>query len=235
MSYLIKIIKSIKELIIVYILLYVTIIMSSLTYTTLGNNDLNKFLSIYCPWIMIFFYIIIIIYLSKKNKTKEKRLNKNNYFPLISLGISISCLLNMIIFKISNPTPNTSIKLPILIISSGLIGPIYEEILFRKIIFNRLKKFNPTKISIIITTTIFALIHLNPLKIFFAFILGLVLNIIYNKYNNIKAPIIVHSSTNIIALFLTEYNINILILSILCLLISIEIIKYQNVNKISLS
>ena len=38
----------------------------------------------------------------------------------------------------------------ILLISSGIIGPIYEEILFRYILLNRLKKFNSTTKSIII-------------------------------------------------------------------------------------
>ena len=128
----------------------------------------------------------------------------------------------MIIFLIhKQPQVTTNIPLIILLISSGIIGPIYEEILFRYILLNRLKTFNSTTKSIILNSIIFALIHINPIKICYAFILGLILNLTYQKYNNIIAPILIHASANIISLFLTEFNIYILILSTMSLIITI--------------
>ena len=214
------ILKSSKEIIITYILTYLITIISALIYYILGYDYVDHFLNNICPYILIPFYILTIIYLYKKNHKQETSLSKKQYFPLILLGLSIAIFLNMIIFKFYPPQ---SIIKPnfITIISTSLIGPIYEEILFRYLLYNRLKTKYPIKKAILITTIIFSLIHLSPIKIIYAFLLGLVLNICYEKYNNILAPILIHISANLIANFLFEYNTYILILSLISLLLGI--------------
>ena len=225
MNYIKKLIKSILPIIIVYIIEHLIIIISSSIYTLLGYKNLELFVSNTASLILTTSNIIIIYILIKKYKYYQNKLNIKLYYPLISLGISISCLLNMLIFKIIPPSNNNLIPLYISILSSGIIGPILEEILFRYILLNKLKKFNTKKTSIIIATIIFGIIHINPIKIIYAMILGLVLNIIYSKTNNIKSSIIIHISANIISIFLYEYNIYILILSLINLLISLSIIS----------
>ena len=225
------IIKSSKELIITYIINYLVIIITALIYNYLGYNNLEYFITNILPIILITFYILTIIYLYKKNYINEKSLSKKEYFPLSILGISIATLLNMIIFILSPPTTTTSLELPISIISTGIIGPIYEEILFRYILYNRLKNKYSIKKSILITTIIFSLIHLSPIKIIYAFILGLIINISYERHNNILAPILIHISANTIVIFLYEYNTYILLLSIICLMLSIKLNK-SKVNKV---
>ena len=126
----------------------------------------------------------------------------------------------MVIFIIHKNNITSNLSNLFLLISSGIIGPIYEEVLFRYIFLNKLKQFNTTKKAIIINSLIFALIHITPIKICYAFILGLILNITYQKYKNIKAPIIIHISANIIVLFISTFNIYILVLSFIILLIN---------------
>lgn len=220
-----KIIVSMKEIFITYILNFIIIIVSGLIYNALGYYDTDLFINNYLPYILVIYYIIAIIYLYKKNKIQENSLSKKKYFPFISLGISLSILLNMIIFKI-NPSqiPTTNIK-TIIIISTGIIGPIYEEILFRYLLYNRLKKIYNYKKALLITTTIFAITHLNPIKISYAFILGLIFNYTYEKENNIIVPILIHISANIMSVFLYEYNTYLLILSTIYLLISVKLIN----------
>lgn len=232
MTYLINLIKSLKELIITYLLQYILIIVSYIIYLSLGKNNIQEFINNYCPYIIMIFYLLTIIYIYKKNKRIEPILPKTAYYPLVTIGISIACLLNMLIFLINTPNIITTISLPILFISSAVIGPIYEEIIFRYVILNRLKKFNSPKTSIIINSLIFALVHMNPIKIAYAFILGLILNIVYQKYNNIMAPIFIHASANTAALFLNEFNIYILILSIIAFIISTYINNTHTIKKI---
>lgn len=212
-----------KEIFITYILSYLIIIVSCLIYTILGHKTLDNFINTTCSYILLLFYIITIIYLYKKNYKKEPILHIKNYFPLILLGISIATLLNMLIFLIITPTTTSTISIPLAIISSGIIGPIYEEILFRYLLYNRLKKKYSVKKALTITTVIFALIHISPVKVIYAFILGLIINIMYEKYNNIIAPILIHIAANTIVIFLYEYNTYILILSIINLLLAIQL------------
>ncbi len=215
MNYTKKLIKSLKIIIITTLLPYlITIIL----YFIL-NKDINKYLN----YIMIIYYITTIIYLIKKYNIKIKPISLPQYYSHISLGISISCILNMLIFLIKKPIINNNIPLIILLIASSIIGPIYEEIIFRYIFYNKLKKFNSPKISILITTLVFALIHIYPIKILYAFILGLILNITYEKNKNILSPILIHISANTISLFLNTYSTKIIILSTLLLIISLKI------------
>lgn len=221
------ILKSSKEIFITYILNYLIIIITALIYNLLGYNNLDYFINNIIPYIIIIYYLLTIIYLYKKNYHKETSLSINKYFPLILLGISIAVFLNMIIFLINKPVATNTISIPLAIITSGIIGPIYEEILFRYILYNRLTNKYSIKKSIIITTTIFALIHLSLIKIIYAFIIGLILNLTYKKYKNILAPILIHISANIIVIFLYEFNIYVLLLSAISLILGLILnIKY---------
>lgn len=214
-----------KEIIIGYLLSYILTIISFLIYKLLGFNDLSHFINHYLIYILLIYYISAIIYLYKKNKRKEKRLSYIKYFPNILLGISIATIYNMIVFNFIPPTSNLTTPLILLILSTGIIGPIFEEILFRYILYNRLKKKYSPKLSTLINSIIFALIHMSPINIIYAFILGLFLNIAYEKYKTITAPILIHIAANTIVLFLTEYNILILIFGLINLILSLIIIK----------
>lgn len=226
MNYLKKLIKSTLPIITTYIISYIIIIIISIISYLLGYTNINKIITI-LPYPLIITYTIIIIYLLQKYPINKKKPQK--YFPYISLGISISIFLNMLVFKISPPTKNqTTISLFLNIISSGIIGPIYEELLFRHILYNKLTTFNSKQKSLIITTLIFAIIHLSPIKIAYALILGLILTKIYEQKQNITYPILIHISANITSIFLKEYNTYLLLLSLLNLLLTLKLTLKNN-------
>ena len=227
MNYIINLLRSLKEIIIVYIIEYLILIASCIIYSILGNKNINYFIYNCYPYISIAANILIIIYLHKKNKIKIIKNNKQNYLIYISLGISISCILNMIIYSIKKESiSNIQISPIILLISSGIIGPILEEMLFRYINYNKLKKFNSISKTIIINSIIFSLIHIQIEKILFALPLGLILSITYEKRKNIIIPIIIHISANSIALLLNTYSPIILSLAIILLIITIIDFNY---------
>ena len=129
-----------KEIIITYILSYIIIIISGCIYNLLGYNDLTFFINNICIYITLIYYIIITIYLYKKNRIKESKLSLKNYFPLISLGISIAITYNMIIFKFNPPTLNDnsiSIKLSITLLTESSTIAISNSLLSSVSIFIR--------------------------------------------------------------------------------------------------
>lgn len=224
-----KYLKSLKPILIVYVLQYIILILLSSIYYLVSNKDLTSFISNELSIILTIINLLIIIYLIKKYNIKNKHINPLSCYPLILLGISLSTIFNTTLFLFSKPNEVT-IPLYISIISTGFIGPILEEILFRYILFNNLNKFNSKLKSLIIATIIFAVIHLNIIKIIYAFILGIILNITYIKSNNIKVPILIHISANIMSIFLKEFNIYILLLGLISFLISITILKKGRLN-----
>lgn len=227
MNYLKKLLSATFPILITYIIIILILILFAVIYNLLGYNDINQFLSI-LPYLLIPSYIITIIILIKKYSIKINftSLLKGKNFFYTSLGISLSIFLNMLIFKcFSIPKTKYSLNLIINIISSGLIGPIYEEILFRGIFYNKLLKFNSPKKSLIITTIFFSLIHFSLIKMLYALILGYIFTKIYQKDNSILSPIIIHVSANITSIFLFEYNTYLLLFSLMNLLLCIYIIQ----------
>lgn len=90
------------------------------------------------------------------------------------------------------------------LIAIGVVGPIFEEILFRGLIFGELRKITKVRLAIVIQALLFGVYHLNVIQGAYAFIIGLLLGFVYYRSNSIIAPILVHITINTSSVFLTE-------------------------------
>jgi membrane protease YdiL (CAAX protease family) len=85
---------------------------------------------------------------------------------------------------------------PLAIMVSSIIGPILEEIIFRKIIFGALyKRFN-FFLSAIISSVIFALAHMEPQHVLLYSAMGFTFAFLYVKTKHIMVPIFAHVAMN---------------------------------------
>lgn len=85
---------------------------------------------------------------------------------------------------------------PLMIIVTSIIGPILEEIVFRKVIFGSLyKRFN-FFISALVSSIIFALAHMEPEHILLYSAMGFTFAFLYVKTKRIIVPIFAHVSMN---------------------------------------
>ncbi|WP_346881746.1 type II CAAX endopeptidase family protein [uncultured Algibacter sp.] len=91
------------------------------------------------------------------------------------------------------------LKSIIYLLAALTIAPIVEEIIFRGIILDGL--LNNTKIykwkAIIFSASLFAIIHISPVQVFSAFVIGFVCGAYYSKTRNLFATIILHSIANL--------------------------------------
>ena len=85
----------------------------------------------------------------------------------------------------------------------SFFAPIIEEILFRGIIQKGLinKGVKPAK-AIIFSALAFGIFHLNPWQTVNAFLLGLVLGVVYYKTKSLLMPILLHAFNNFISAYL---------------------------------
>ncbi|WP_311482052.1 type II CAAX prenyl endopeptidase Rce1 family protein [uncultured Anaerococcus sp.] len=89
----------------------------------------------------------------------------------------------------------------IFILIAVIIGaPLVEELLFRGVLFEELRKEISLKGTIFLTALVFGIYHFNILQSSNAFFLGLVLAYVYYKTRSIKASIIIHATNNMIAM-----------------------------------
>ncbi|OLS37315.1 CPBP family intramembrane glutamic endopeptidase [Bacillus sp. MRMR6] len=85
---------------------------------------------------------------------------------------------------------------PLAILVSSVLGPILEEIVFRKVIFGSLyKRFN-FFVSALISSVIFALAHMEPQHLLLYSAMGFTFAFLYVKTKNIIVPIFAHVSMN---------------------------------------
>lgn len=216
MKYLKNLILSFKEIFLLFILQYAILLSCLFVF------GMNKSIIIGS----IFICIIEIIYVVFKYKGKKIKVEQYNLFPYILLGIGVTTTYNMILFAMNlGNEVNTNINIVFNIICSGIIGPIFEETLFRYSFINYLKKFNSTKMSIIISSMVFGICHTGITTIIYAFIIGLVNSYLYIKKENILVPIVIHMSANIFVNVLNIFNPYILIIGIFLIVLSVTIIR----------
>lgn len=169
--------------------------------TIIYEEQLAHFLNQNKVFIVLITFLILIIFLLKKIKNKLIHINLKNTFFLIILGICFSITFNLFLYSINklyyftNLFDNTNTSIIVALITTGILGPILEEIVFRGIVYEKLKKLFPT-MSIWITGLLFGLFHGNIIQFIYAFIFNIILIKFYEKYKSIYAPIIIHISAN---------------------------------------
>ena len=76
-----------------------------------------------------------------------------------------------------------------------IVAPIVEELIFRKIVIDRLSVFGDRN-AIIFSSVAFGLIHVNLYQFFYATALGFILGYVYTKTRNVKYSIFMHMLIN---------------------------------------
>ena len=83
----------------------------------------------------------------------------------------------------------------ILFLVVGLIGPIMEELLFRKFIIDRIRPYGEI-LAVLFSGITFGMFHGNFYQFFYACAIGIVLAFIYIRTKNILHPILLHCAFN---------------------------------------
>lgn len=181
------------------------------------NTNLISLIIGICDVLIIF----ICLKISKKifpGKNKEFNESKSRFLLKKSMASCICMILGFVLVKsviISNwilylhivPSKNifntymqnaTIINTIVISIQVIIIGPVIEELIFRKILLGKLlEKFSNRPIkAIVYSALIFGIVHLNIIQGVAAFGGGIILGLIYYYTNSIKATIFAHILNN---------------------------------------
>lgn len=74
----------------------------------------------------------------------------------------------------------------------GIFGPIVEEIAFRGMIYKELRAFSPIWLSSLLSAAIFGAMHGNIVQSTYTFLAGILLALVYEKTNTLRAPVLLH-------------------------------------------
>lgn len=216
----------IRDLILVQVIAFILIVIIDTSFELLtlkwSNYNYSEDISMLLIDMITLFILLVMIRPSKeyiKNLFKDYKKCLNikeiigRYINSSVINIGLSYLLIgafiLINVNIANEILNTSSAQDILYngsiiinsISIVVIAPILEEIIYRKVIFKRLYKKTNVVIGIILSSVIFGLGHASD-SIVFAILFGVILCILYEKYNNILIPISLHFVNNVMSTIL---------------------------------
>lgn len=216
----------IRDLILIQVIVFILIVIIdvSLELLTLRwfSYRYSEDISTLLIDIMTLFMLMIMIrpsreYIKRLFKDYKKCLNIKEIIgryinsSIINMGLSY-LLIGAFIFinvNIANEILNTSSSQDMLYsgsiiinsISIVIIAPILEEIIYRKVIFKRLAKKTNVVIGIILSSIIFGLCHASDSMVF-AILFGVILCVLYKKYNNILIPMSLHFFNNLMSTIL---------------------------------
>ena len=88
----------------------------------------------------------------------------------------------------------------------GSISPLTEEVLFRGIIYNRMKKYFNVKVSMVASALFFGVYHANLVQGIYGFLMGLLIAYIYEKFGNFLCAFLFHAVANVVVYTVTSYE-----------------------------
>lgn len=121
---------------------------------------------------------------------------------LAFFGQAFANIIQQLLFGITEQSQNTieimaiAFNFPLFIIIVSVVGPILEELIFRKIIFGELNKRTNFLIAAFVSSFIFAIVHADFTHLLVYLIMGLVFSFLYVQTKRIIVPIFAHVAMN---------------------------------------
>ena len=115
------------------------------------------------------------------------------------------------------------------VIRAVIVTPIVEELVFRGLTFRRLKEYTNFWVAALVSSALFGLYHMNLIQGLYAFVFGIIICILYDRYGHLAAAILVHFGANLLSVILQYANVSYpatwvyLVVMVLAILISVGI------------
>ena len=176
----------------------------------LSDFNIVTCISSFCNYILPFPIFYLLMKKISATEPEKRSLNARTFILYLGITFTLMWIGNLIGLAITellrsamqndiaNPVHqlinSTDIWLNLFLIS--IIAPIFEEIMFRKLIIDRTIKYG-AKVSIILSAVIFALFHGNLNQFFYTLLMGGFFAYIYIKTGKITYTIILHAIINL--------------------------------------
>lgn len=149
-------------------------------------------------------------YVTEKKKEDERRqpfyYKFYKCFLTITLAFASSIAINtlFIAFHLTESSESYSqvaahqygVFFPIGLFLYGIVSPIAEEIVFRGILYNRMKKALPVTGALMLSALLFGLYHGNVVQALYGFLMGMLIAYVYEKCGSFGYAFLFHAIAN---------------------------------------
>lgn len=88
----------------------------------------------------------------------------------------------------------------------GVVSPLAEEVVFRGIVYNRMKKYFSLKVSIVLSACFFGIYHANLVQGIYGLLMGVLIAYVYEKFGSFFYAFLFHAAANIAVYTVTSYE-----------------------------
>ncbi len=158
---------------------------------------------------IMFFAIFILYKLIRKHPFDFKKIEIHKLLFFACVGVLLNIVVTLIVNGIGMILPqelvdalNTSTdaaltgqSFALILIGTGILVPILEELVFRYGICGTMARKNAIA-ALIVSSLVFGIVHGNVIQAAYATVLGLIFGFVYLKTKNIWYPAIMHMAVN---------------------------------------
>ena len=191
-------------------------------YDQITNELMNW--AVYIEGVAALITIPVMLFLFHRDSRKEKELGIITerapiwkYIAIIVMFAVMALGLNNLIFlsNLSAASESYSDTMQTLygqgfsmqILVLGILMPTCEELVYRGLVYKRLRYTSPFWAAAMYSSLVFAFTHGNLVQGLYGFIMGMMFCYVYEKYGSVWAPITAHIIMNLFSVIATQYKI----------------------------
>lgn len=160
--------------------------------------------------ILALFFLWLSFALRKRSLLRETECGKLGLLPCLYsflLGISACCLVQTAFSLIPFPeswmdsyvqSSSDLVDAPLWVVTlaSVILAPIVEEVVFRGLVYTRLRRVMPIWVAMLVVSLLFGVLHGNLIWFIYTFLLGLLIAAMFERTGSLLSPILIHFGFN---------------------------------------
>lgn len=191
---------------------YMDEVMQIVIDTAIPSVIVSGFLTVGLFW--------LIFVCRKKKIAREVGMRKMNpvaVVPLVFMGLSFNILTSLVLAlvpqeAIESYSESSSLiftgSTASVVIATVIMAPVVEEIVFRGLIYTRLKKGMPDIVAVILSSAMFGLAHGQWLWMLYTAVFGMVLVWVFERTKSLFASMLLHFGYNLCSILLSLLPLN---------------------------
>ena len=168
--------------------------------------DVNFMLMYFCSMITVYGVVLLLERVVFKRVLPVYN-SKSGFDPIaILLGVVLIFAISIVLLPLDDVLSADSRVFPngvCTLISVVILAPIFEEVVFRARLYNILSRNTSPLMSASLSAIVFGAVHMQPIVVVEALLVGVVLSYFYLSKRSIINPIILHMFNNALAYALT--------------------------------